>query len=99
MRGPVRGAYFGDVRAGEKKHRRLVGRRYEDFLRNGIGLELSPEEQVWRALFSDPRYQASLDRRRRIRRRDEQPAQGPQALFRSQTAALLDIPIQDNLFE
>ncbi len=79
------------MRNREKERRRLVGRRYEDFLRHGIDLELSVEEQVWQALFGDPRFQSLLDRRRTIRRREEQPAGEPAAWFQSHSAALLNL--------
>ncbi|NOX36726.1 MAG: hypothetical protein GXO78_04235 [Calditrichaeota bacterium] len=52
----------------EHDRRRLVGRRYEDYLRNDIVIELSPEEKTWRMIFQDPRYQSMLDRRRKVRR-------------------------------
>ena len=52
----------------EQDRRRLVGRRYEDYLRNDIVIELSAEEKTWRIVFLDPRYQSLLNRRRKVRR-------------------------------
>ncbi len=57
--------------SGEKRH--LIGRRYEDYLRNNIHIELSPEERTWRMAFNDPRYGRLLDRRRRYRRAADRP--------------------------
>ncbi len=55
------------------KQRRLVGRRFEDYLRNGIHIELTPEERLFRMYFSDPRYASQLDRRRFVRRAADAP--------------------------
>lgn len=69
------------------ERRQLVGRRYEDFLRNGILIELSPEEHLWRMVFADPRYNSLLDRRKASRRGEERPEEVRFTFFRP-TAAL-----------
>ncbi len=56
-----------------KNRRRLIGRRYEDYLRNGIVIQLSPEERTWRMAFQDPRYGRLLDRRSHFRRAADKP--------------------------
>ncbi len=48
--------------------RGLVGRRYEDFLRHGINIDLTPEEYAWRCIVADPRYSPLLERRQKPRR-------------------------------
>lgn len=53
------------------ERRGLVGRRYEDFLRNQIHFDLTPEEYAWRWGVADPRYAPQLERRKRSRRLTE----------------------------
>jgi hypothetical protein len=53
--------------------RYLVGRRYEDFLKNGIQLNLSGDEQLWRAMYADPRISPLIERRRVVRRKEDLP--------------------------
>lgn len=54
------------------ERRRLVGRRYEDYYRNKIFIELTPEELLWRMLLSDPRYNSLIERRKGFRRKSDQ---------------------------
>ncbi len=56
-----------------RNRRHLIGRRYEDYLRNGIVIQLSPEEHTWRMAFQDPRYGRLLDRRHHFRRAADKP--------------------------
>ncbi|GAB4369396.1 MAG: hypothetical protein Kow0042_11090 [Calditrichia bacterium] len=51
--------------------RKLVGRRFSDFLRHGIYLELTRSEKIWHNLITDFRYQYLLDRRNRPRRKGD----------------------------
>lgn len=64
------------------ERRRLVGRRYEDYFRNKIFIELTPEELLWRMLFSDSRYNSLIERRKGFRRKSDQefptPTEGMQ---------------------
>jgi len=53
------------------ERRRLVGRRYEDYYRNKIFIELTPEELLWRMLLSDPRYNSLIERRKGFRRKSD----------------------------
>jgi hypothetical protein len=53
--------------------RYLVGRRYEDFLKNGIQLNLTGDEQLWRAMYADPRISPMIERRKVIRRKEDLP--------------------------
>lgn len=55
------------------ERRRLFGRRYEDYVRNNVSLELTPEEVSWRIILGDPRYRDLINRRRGLRRRSEKP--------------------------
>ena len=55
--------------------RRLVGRRYEDYIRNDIHINLTPEERTWRMLISDIRYHSLVERRRGARRAGDRPLQ------------------------
>ncbi len=50
------------------EQRRLVGRRYEDYIKNEITLELTPEEHCWRMIIHDPRYNQLMERRDAARR-------------------------------
>ena len=52
----------------KNEQRALVGRRFEDYLRNGIMIKLTPEEDLWRMIFTDPRYSVILERRKKVRR-------------------------------
>ncbi|RMH77520.1 MAG: hypothetical protein D6681_20880 [Calditrichaeota bacterium] len=63
------------------ERRRLVGRRYEDYVRNNIIIELTPEEISWKMIIADPRYQPLLDRRRHIRRKSDLPLTRPVTLY------------------
>jgi len=55
-----------------KNRRILVGRRFEDFIRNGIFFEQSFSEQLWHDTITDLRYQSLIDRRKKRRRASEQ---------------------------
>lgn len=63
------------------EHRRLVGRRYEDYLRNNIVIELTPDEIVWRTVLCDPRYSSLMDRRKTVRRKGDLPREKPFVLL------------------
>ena len=65
--------YNEDMKSKLKNRRHLIGRRYEDYLRNGIVIQLSPDERTWRMAFQDPRYGRLLDRRRHFRRVADKP--------------------------
>ncbi|NIW97199.1 MAG: hypothetical protein GWN13_02930 [Phycisphaerae bacterium] len=66
------------------ERRKLVGRRYEDYLLNNIVLELSPEERAWRMAISDPRYNPLLERRSGPRRKQDRPISRFFSLFRAE---------------
>lgn len=53
------------------EQRKLVGRRFRDFYRKDIHFQLTFEEIIWHSFIIDPRYAPLLDRRFRIRRREE----------------------------
>jgi hypothetical protein len=55
------------------ERRRLVGRRYEDYLRNKIVIKLTAEELLWRMVFRDPRYNSLIERRTTCRRKTDKP--------------------------
>ncbi|RMF60526.1 MAG: hypothetical protein D6748_03875 [Calditrichaeota bacterium] len=59
------------VRPQFMERRHLVGRRYEDYLRNNIIIQLSAEEHAWRMIILDPRYHPLLERRHHIRRQSD----------------------------
>lgn len=61
--------------------RNLVGRRYEDFLKNGIYIQLTIEERLWQALFADPRFQALLEQRKTARRKSDETKGEPIRIF------------------
>ncbi len=65
-----------------KNKRKLVGRRFDDFLQHDILLELSTAEKIWHNLITDIRYQSILDRRRLIRRQEEVPNRSGDEIFR-----------------
>lgn len=84
--------------------RRLVGRRYEDYLRNGIHIELSREEHLFRMFLADPRYSSQLDRRQHIRRESDRPPSLIADFFRqdsalAQTEHILSSQKDDQLFD
>lgn len=68
------------------ERRRLVGRRFGDFIRNKIKIELSPEEHLIRMLFSDLRYNPLVERRRHVRREAEHPDNIFFVLFQQETS-------------
>ncbi len=51
--------------------RKLVGRRFEDFIRHRISLQLTIDEKIWHNLITDVRYHSLLDRRHRVRRKTD----------------------------
>ncbi len=55
----------------EKNKRKLLGRRFLDFLNNNIQLELTEEERLWHCFLTDLRYSALMERRKNIRRKAE----------------------------
>ena len=57
--------------------RRLVGRRYEDYLRNKIVIELTVEELLWRRVLCDPRYNSLIERRKSPRRKNDRQLEKP----------------------
>ena len=59
------------------ERRSLVGRRYEDHLKNNIVIELSQDELLWRMILSDPRYNPLIERRQGPRRKTEAPDRNP----------------------
>ncbi|HFE64028.1 hypothetical protein B1H10_06315 [candidate division KSB1 bacterium 4484_188] len=67
--------------------RRLVGRRFEDFIRNGILFNLSPAEKVWQDVVTDSRYQPLLDRRTDIRRKTDEKPSSEDQVFKPTTSA------------
>lgn len=64
------------------ERRRLVGRRYEDYLRNNIVIELTPDEVVWRTVLCDPRYNPLMERRKTVRRKTDLPQEKPFMLLK-----------------
>ncbi len=66
--------------------RNLVGRRYEDFLKNGIYIQLTGEERLWQALFADPRFHALIERRKSARRKSDETAGVPIEIFQGQSS-------------
>jgi len=66
------------------ERRKLIGRRYEDFLRGGISIDLSPEESLVRMVIQDPRYNPLLERRRGPRRMSDQLPLSFPSIFDSQ---------------
>jgi hypothetical protein len=68
------------------EHRVLVGRRFEDYLRNGIIIKLTPEEDLWRMIFTDPRYKIILERRKKSRRNSDLPEKKDFNFFKSYTS-------------
>lgn len=54
-----------------KNKRKLLGRRFLDFLNNDIQLELTAEERLWHSFITDLRYSTLMDRRKNIRRKEE----------------------------
>ncbi|MFQ5585167.1 MAG: hypothetical protein ACE5GL_12095 [Calditrichia bacterium] len=75
------------ITASEK--RVLVGRRYEDYLRNGIYIELTPEESLWMMAYNDPRYGVILDRRKMSRRQSEPDEQDQHIIFHNASSLLV----------
>lgn len=75
------------IKASEK--RVLVGRRYEDYLRNGIYIELTPEESLWMMAYNDPRYKVILDRRKISRRESELNQPDPHVFFHNALSLLI----------
>jgi hypothetical protein len=57
------------------ERRRLVGRRYEDYLRNKIVIELTAEELLWRMVLRDFRYNSLIERRKGFRRKTDKRAE------------------------
>jgi len=66
--------------------RNLVGRRYDDYLRNGIDINLSRDEKILRLVFADPRYCTLLDRRKYVRRSSERIEPAEFNFFSSQSS-------------
>ncbi len=54
-----------------KNQRKLLGRRFLDFLNNNIQLELTAEERLWHSFITDLRYSSLMDRRKNVRRKLE----------------------------
>ncbi len=84
------------MRKSKKDQRRLIGRRYEDYLRNHIVIQLSPEERTWRIAFRDPRYGRLLDRRHHFRRATDQPAPLRLSVLNPQNNIMLLMELQSD---
>jgi hypothetical protein len=76
--------------------RKLVGRRYEDFLQNNIFLELPLEEYIWKNLVTDYRYQPALDRRKQIRRKSDNQTNQANMVFMPTSVCLHCDELIDN---
>ena len=68
-----------------KEKRKLVGRRFEDFINHGILLDLTPAEKIWHNFLTDFRYRLILDRRVRIRREEDELPDKADEVFKPQT--------------
>ncbi len=73
----------------KKDQRKLVGRRYEDFIKNDISLELTLEEKIWRNTITDMRYQSLMDRRTMVRRETDREQLDENFTFRPITTPLV----------
>lgn len=83
------GKAIKDVRRQPMERRRLVGRRYEDYLKNDIIIELTAEEHIWRMVILDPRYNALIDRRRNVRRKTDTFLSGQLTIFQPDCSFML----------
>ncbi|MCB0264094.1 MAG: hypothetical protein R3C41_05610 [Calditrichia bacterium] len=68
------------------ENRNLVGRRYEDFLRHDIVINLTDEERLWRAIYADPRFNSLVERRTTIRRKTDIPEDNSTPLFHAESS-------------
>ncbi len=75
--------------------RSLVGRRYEDYLRNDIHIELTTDELLWRMVLNDPRYNALVERREGPRRKDDDGQQSPMTALNPEGAFLFIQELED----
>lgn len=77
------------------ERRILVGRRYEDYLKNKIVFELTGEELLWQMIYSDPRYSPIIERRETVRRKSDAPLREPFTLLQSESSfALTEEPLE-----
>ncbi len=70
-----------------RNRRKLVGRRFEDFVRHNIFINLTFDEQVWHNFITDSRRSSLLDRRMNIRRRADCTEQFEDRIFTPVTSA------------
>jgi hypothetical protein len=78
--------------------RNLVGRRYDDYLRNGIDLNLSQDEKILRIVFADLRYNTLLNRRKNVRRLSERTETAGLNIFSSQSSFMFT-NLMRNIFD
>ena len=77
------------------ERRILVGRRYEDYLKNDIFIVLTGEELLWQIIYSDPRYNPIIERRKNVRRKSDAPLTKPFTFLQSETGlALTEEPLE-----
>lgn len=82
------------------ERRNLVGRRYVDYLKNNIVIELTGEELLWQIIYSDPRYNPIVERRKSVRRKSDNLSKTPFSILNSESSfALSNLAYSEEPFE
>lgn len=71
------------------ERRRLVGRRYEDYLKNNIIINLTAIEHAWRMILLDPRYNTLVERRKTVKRKSDIILFTPLNIFQPECSIML----------